>query len=120
MSTNKIDAMEEALKNTFGEETVANDLAPTETIAEDVGLELAITVIRPYRHLRQSVRQHHALLQLRRLHLEGKEVVLGKTPSNSPYKGEGKRTHPVPPYKGGGKKINYCLIKLIALLSPPL
>ena len=39
MSTNKIDAMEETLKNTFGEETVANDLAPTETIAEDVGTQ---------------------------------------------------------------------------------
>ena len=39
MSTDKIDAMEEALKNTFGEETVANDLAPTETIADDVGTQ---------------------------------------------------------------------------------
>lgn len=38
-------------------------------IAEDVGLELAITVVRPYRHLRQSVRQHHAFLQLCRLDL---------------------------------------------------
>ena len=45
MSTNKIDAidaMEETLKNTFGEETVANDLAPTETIAEDVGTQTPV------------------------------------------------------------------------------